>query len=72
MPSEAVPLLAEIRSRTGTLPNAPIDLDGLSGEARLFAAIANSHGSDPAADPAAFDKLLDAWETYLNSEPSHT
>jgi TolA-binding protein len=72
MPSEAVPLLAEIRSRTGTLPNAPIDLDGLSGEARLFAAIANSQGSDPAADPAAFDKLLDAWETYLNSEPSHT
>ena len=67
MPEHAQPLIAQIRARNGLSSDQPINLDGLAGEERLFAAVANSLTLDPAADPAAFESLLDAWDTYLST-----
>lgn len=67
MPEHAQPFIDQIRARNGLAPEQPINLDGLAGEERLFAAVANSLTLDPAADPAAFESLLDAWETYLST-----
>jgi hypothetical protein len=72
LPQHAQPLIVQIRARNGLAPEQPIDLTGLTGEERLFAAITNSLSLDPAADPTAFDSLLDAWDAFLSTPPGNS
>jgi hypothetical protein len=72
-PDVANPLLAEIRARNHLVPDEPFDLSGLSGEARLFAGLANSLLVEKTDTLQSVEVLLDVWEEYLQqvNTPAH-
>lgn len=65
-PEYAEPLLAEIYARNGSSSNTPLNLSGLTGDARLFAGIANANALESTDPLGAIEGLIEAWETYLS------